>query len=147
MGRPTNTARIARLPRCLARKSIATVGQRRVRAYGYARSSPRSMACLLTNSVPNGKSYASSGRGGPPLTPLEATRCWAPTGWEAARRERPDLSPHPLSTPLSPLAVLVPHEGGGAGHGGDCGGVVRTRGWGRGPTRRGLTVRAFHLTL
>jgi len=36
---------------------------------------------------------------------------------------------------------------GGAGNGVGARGVVRTRGWGRGPARRGLTVRAFDLTL
>jgi hypothetical protein len=44
------------------------------------------------------------------------------------------------STRLPPLAAHFPHEGGGAGHGVGARGVVRTRGWGRGPARRGLTV-------
>src|SRR2546423_15590999 len=95
----------------------------------------------------NGKPFACAGRGSPSLTSLEETPFRQTTGWEAARRGRPDLWPLLLWPQLSLLAVLVPHEGGGAGHGVGARGVVRTRGWGRGPTRRGLTVRAFDLTL
>ena len=95
----------------------------------------------------NGKPDARSGRESGSLTSLEELPRWETTGWEVARRGRPDLWPLLLWPPRSPLAVLLPHEGGGAGHGVGDGGVVRTRGWGRGPARRGLTVRAFDLTL
>ena len=95
----------------------------------------------------NGKPFAYAGRESHSLTSLEKTPWWKTTGWEVARRGRPDLWPLSLWLQRSPLAVLVPHEGGGVGHGVGDGGVVRTRGWGRGPARRGLTLRAFDLTL
>jgi hypothetical protein len=51
-----------------------------------------------------------------------------------------------LNTPLASGRALRATNGGELGGNGD-GGVVRTRGWGRGPARRGLTLGALDLTL
>ena len=63
--------------------------------------------CLAHTCWSNGKPYARSGRESRSLTSLEELPRWETTGWEVARRGRPDLSPLRASAVPSPPCCHV----------------------------------------